>query len=126
MPPDGAEFYFGLEFYKDVASDGAGASRPVRHSSAPRTGATCKRNLRQLDFEIFVPAIIFDRNSQFYFHKAMLTKPTTEQLQQSIHVICKVIGQMPCFHLYDEYVAHRSSTTESEIALRASPTNNAP
>ena len=49
----------------------------------------------------------------------MVKKPTTEQLQQSIHVICKVIGQIPCFHLYEYYVAHRFSTTESEIALRA-------
>ena len=27
----------------------------------------------------------------------MITKPTSEQLQQSIGVICKVIGQIPCF-----------------------------
>jgi hypothetical protein len=32
----------------------------VRHSSAPKTGATCKRNLRQLDFEVFVATTILD------------------------------------------------------------------
>lgn len=55
----------------------------------------------------------------------MLTQPTTEQLQQSIHVICKVIGQIPCFHFYEEYVAPRFSTTEPEIALRAMTHNAA-
>ena len=49
----------------------------------------------------------------------MTLNPTTEQLQQSIHVICKVIGQIPCFHLYEEYVAHRFSTSEAESCLRA-------
>src|SRR5438046_647971 len=49
----------------------------------------------------------------------MTMKPTTEQLQQSVHVICKVIGQIPCFHLYEEYVAHRFSASEPEISLRA-------
>ena len=32
---------------------------------------------------------------------------TTEQLQRSVSIICKVIGQMPCFHICEEYVAHR-------------------
>jgi hypothetical protein len=45
----------------------------------------------------------------------MPTHPTTEQREQSIHVICKFIGQIPCFHLCEECVAHRFSTTE--IAL---------
>jgi hypothetical protein len=49
----------------------------------------------------------------------MPTKPSSEQLQQSISVICKVIGQIPCFHLYEENVAHRFSASESEIALKA-------
>jgi hypothetical protein len=35
----------------------------------------------------------------------MPANPTNEQLWQSIYVICKVIGQIPCFHLYEEYVA---------------------
>lgn len=51
--------------------------------------------------------------------------PTTEQLQQSIHVICKVIGQIPCFHIYEEFVAHRFSTSEAEIHLRAMTHNAA-
>jgi hypothetical protein len=63
-----------LEFYKDVAPDGAGVSRPVRHSSAPKTGVPCKLNLRQLDFEVFVPATILDGNSQICFHKSMVTE----------------------------------------------------
>jgi hypothetical protein len=49
----------------------------------------------------------------------MSTKPSTEQLQQSIHVICKVIGQIPCFHLFEYFVARRFAATESETALRA-------
>ena len=55
----------------------------------------------------------------------MPAKPANEQLQQSIHVICKIIGQIPCFHLYEEYVAHRFSTSESEISLRAMTHNAA-
>jgi hypothetical protein len=49
----------------------------------------------------------------------MNPKPTSEELQRSIRVVCKVIGQIPCFHLYEEYVAHRFSTSEAEISLRA-------
>jgi len=49
----------------------------------------------------------------------MITKPTSEQLQQSIGVICKVIGQIPCFHVYEENVAQRFSATETETALSA-------
>jgi hypothetical protein len=52
-------------------------------------------------------------------------KPTTEQLQQSIHVICKVIGQIPCFHLYEKFVAGRFSTSETEVSLRAMTHNAA-
>jgi hypothetical protein len=37
-----------------------------------------KGNLRRLSFEIFIPAIILDGNSQIRFHKAMLTKPTAK------------------------------------------------
>ena len=33
-----------------------------------------KRNPRELDFEVFVARIIFDRNSQARFHKPMLAK----------------------------------------------------
>lgn len=55
----------------------------------------------------------------------MPAKPTTEQLQQSVSVICKVIGQIPCFHIYEEYVANRFSTTEPETALRAMTHNAA-
>jgi hypothetical protein len=49
----------------------------------------------------------------------MSTAPTTEQLQQAIHVICKVIAQIPCFHLFKDYIAQRFSSSEVEISLRA-------
>jgi hypothetical protein len=49
----------------------------------------------------------------------MPAKPTTEQLHAVTHAICKVIAQIPCFHLFEAYVAHRFSSTETEIALRA-------
>jgi hypothetical protein len=55
----------------------------------------------------------------------MTMKPTTEQLQESIHAICKVIGQIPCFHLYEEHVARRFSTSEPEISLKAMTHNAA-
>jgi len=47
---------------------GRRTSATVRHSSAPKTGATCKRNLRQLDFEVLVPTTILGGNSQIRFH----------------------------------------------------------
>jgi hypothetical protein len=34
----------------------------------------------------------------------MPATPTTEQLEQSASVISKVIGQIPAFHLYEEYL----------------------
>ncbi len=49
----------------------------------------------------------------------MPAKPKTEQLQQTIGVICKVIGQIPCFHVYEENIAHRFFTSETETALKA-------
>lgn len=49
----------------------------------------------------------------------MPVNPTTEQLQEAVSVISKVIGQIPCFHIYDVYVAQRFGTTESEISLKA-------
>lgn len=55
----------------------------------------------------------------------MPTTPTTEQLQEMVSVICKVIGQIPCFHIYEDYVAERFGTTESEIALKAFTHNSA-
>ena len=39
----------------DVGKPGHRTSATVRHSSTPKTGATCKWNLCQLDFEVFVP-----------------------------------------------------------------------
>jgi hypothetical protein len=37
-----------------------------------------------LDFEIFVAAIIVDGNSQFCFHKSMLTKATAKK---TVHAV---------------------------------------
>ena len=47
-----------------------------RHAIHPHPELAGRRegNLRQLDFEVFMPTIIFDRNSQVRFHKPMLTK----------------------------------------------------
>jgi len=55
----------------------------------------------------------------------MRMKPTTKDLQKSIRVICKVIGQIPCFYLYEEHVACRFSTSDAEISLRAMTHNAA-
>lgn len=46
-------------------------------------------------------------------------KPSKGQLQESVSVICKVIGQIPCFHIYERYVAHRFDVIDSEVALKA-------
>lgn len=51
--------------------------------------------------------------------------PITEQLQQSVGVICKVIGQIPAFHVYEEYVSHRFASGEVETALKAMTHNAA-
>jgi hypothetical protein len=50
---------------------------------------------------------------------------TTEQLEQFVSIICKVIGQIPAFHIYEEYVAHRFATGETETSLRAMTHNAA-
>ena len=42
-----------------------------------------------------------------------------EQIELSVTVIVKAIGQIPCFHVYEEHVAGRFGTTEPEIALQA-------
>ena len=49
----------------------------------------------------------------------MPATPTNEKLQHSVRVICMVIGQIPCFHIYEEYVPGRFSIGESETALKA-------
>ena len=36
----------------------------------------------------------------------------------SVSVICKVIAQIPCFYLYEKYIAQRFDTTVSETAFR--------
>jgi hypothetical protein len=82
-----------LEFYKDVAPDGAGASRPVRHSSALKTGATRKRNLLKLDFEVFVSTLILDGNSQIRFHKSMLKKATAKT---TVHAVVHALRPNTC------------------------------
>src|SRR2546425_919301 len=55
----------------------------------------------------------------------MAPQPTTEQLQRAVSVICKVIGQIPCFHIYEEYIARRFQTDEAERALMAMMHNSA-
>ena len=45
--------------------------------------------------------------------------PTAEQLQAVTHAICKVIAQIPCFHIFEDYIAQRFSSTETEISLKA-------
>jgi len=49
----------------------------------------------------------------------MAFQPTREQLEQAVSVICKVIGQIPCFHIYEEYIARRFGNDEAERALKA-------
>lgn len=48
-----------------------------------------------------------------------------EQLQLAVTSVVKVIGQIPCFHVYEEYVAGRFGHTEAEIALQATMHNAA-
>lgn len=55
----------------------------------------------------------------------MPTTPTTEQLEQSVSVISKVIGQIPSFHVYEEHVSHRFASGEIETALKAMTQNAA-
>ena len=55
----------------------------------------------------------------------MPKKPTTEQLQRAVNRICKVIGQIPCFHIYEEYIANRIGTDEAERCLMAMTHNAA-
>ena len=38
----------------------------------PKLPVAGKRNPHKLDFEVFVPAIILDRNSQIRFHNSMI------------------------------------------------------
>src|SRR5712692_2505669 len=55
----------------------------------------------------------------------MASQPTTQQLRRAASVICKVIGQIPCFHVYEEYIARRFGTGDSERALLAMTHNAA-
>jgi hypothetical protein len=72
---------------------GRRTSATVRHSSAPKTGAMCKRNLRQLAFEVFVPMIIVDGNSQICFHKSMLKTATAKT---TVHVVMHALRPNTC------------------------------
>jgi hypothetical protein len=49
----------------------------------------------------------------------MPKKRTAKQLQRAVNRICKVIGQIPCFYIYENYVARRFATNAAEIALKA-------
>lgn len=55
----------------------------------------------------------------------MTSPPTTEQLQRAVSVVCKVIGQIPCFHLYEQYIARHFASDEAERALMAMTHNAA-
>lgn len=55
----------------------------------------------------------------------MAAQPTTEQLQRTVRVICKVIGQIPCFQIYEDYIARRFGAGEAEISLMAMTHNAA-
>jgi len=47
--------------------------------------------------------------------------PTESELRSFVPVISKVIGQIPCLHVYEEYVAGRfgNAVTESRCRLRS-------
>jgi hypothetical protein len=47
----------------------------------------------------------------------MPNTPTPEELQKAVSVICKVIGQMTCFHFYELHVPKRFGSIQSEITL---------
>ena|SRR5260370_34243010 len=49
----------------------------------------------------------------------MASHPTKEELQQAVSVICKVVCQMPCFHIYEEHITRRFATGEAECSLMA-------
>ncbi len=49
----------------------------------------------------------------------MSTPPTKEQLQRMVPVVCKLVGQIPCFHVFEEYVAQRFGKGEAEVSLQA-------
>jgi len=51
----------------------------------------------------------------------MALKPTTEQLKQEVGVICKVIAQIPCFFIYEEYIVKRfePDKKENDLFLKA-------
>jgi hypothetical protein len=42
----------------------------------------------------------------------MGASPTTEQLQRAVGVICKVIGQIPYYHIYEHSLAHVFDTSD--------------
>ncbi len=42
-----------------------------------------------------------------------------ETLHSSVGAICKVIGQLPCFHIFEKYIAQRFGDDTAELALRA-------
>lgn len=49
----------------------------------------------------------------------MGSKPTNEQLKAAIPAICKVIAQIPCFYVFETFIASRFSSGDTEQALRA-------
>lgn len=49
----------------------------------------------------------------------MLAKREHSELSQSVHAISKLIGQIPCFQVYEASVASRFGDTVAERALKA-------
>jgi hypothetical protein len=46
-------------------------------------------------------------------------QPTSEQLERAVGVLCKVIGQIPCYHIFEDFVASRFEKEPTEVSLMA-------
>ncbi len=51
--------------------------------------------------------------------------PTPEQLDGAILTVCRIIGQLPCFHFYEMHVAPRFGKKVEEVSLSAMMNNAA-
>lgn len=52
-------------------------------------------------------------------HAVSVSKYSPEQLQKMVPIVCKVVAQMPCFHVYEDFVARRFCAGQVEESLRA-------
>ncbi len=55
----------------------------------------------------------------------MPATPSTEELQRAVGVICKVIGQIPYFHIFENSLAQRFDTTSTIGESLQAMTHNA-